>query len=126
MKKLIWVLCLVFVSNSAIAEDTSIYTDPYQEAYTKLCAEVPELAKAIYKYGSWVSKKYAIKETRKKALDIVPSGTIGRSEYMLKTEEQVEYMLISYKEKVPLEDVILVASAGCIDFQDNLVVLNGI
>ena len=121
MKKLIWVLCLVFVSNSAIAEDTSIYTDPYQEAYTKLCAEVPELAKAIYKYGSWVSKK-----SRKKALEIIPSGTIGRSEYMLKTEEQVEYMLISYKEKIPLEDVIVVASSDCIDFQDNLLVLNGI
>lgn len=86
----------------------------YQATLDLLCPSVKKMAKSLYTYANWgLTYNTAIVHVRKKFYKIVPEGTAGRDLALLELENEVEYILISHKQRVGLDEVIHTTTQSC-------------
>ena len=126
MKKLLAIGCL-FLATSAVANPNNLASQgsllfktieenpsAYQATLNLLCPEVEKLATQLYSYADWgVGFNTAMVHVRKRFYKMVPEGTNGRATLELQLENEVEYILVSHKQQVSINEVIETSTEAC-------------
>ena len=126
MKKLYLILCLLVsgptvanpnnynIPNSLLFQTIDDNPSAYQATLDLLCPSVEKLAKSLYTYANWgLTYNTAIVHVRKQFYKRVPEGTLGRDELEMTLQNEVEYILVSHREHIGLEEVIETSTQAC-------------